>query len=78
MGHSTSCVIAKARSQRPHRDALELVFLLRNSVHGEGLSSVAVIEDPDRLDVVDHQLLLPPEDNNSNTSLGALPPSSGT
>jgi hypothetical protein len=48
---------------KPHRDALELIFVLRNWVHGEGLSSVPVVEDPDGLDVVEHQLLLPPEDS---------------
>ena len=47
--------------EKPHRDALELVFLLRNLVHAEGLSSVATIEAPYRLEVR-HDLLLPPDD----------------
>lgn len=47
---------------KPHRDALELVFLLRNLVHAEGLSSVTVIRDAYRRDARDHRLLLPPED----------------
>jgi hypothetical protein len=46
----------------PHRDALELVFLLRNWVHAEGLSSLPVVGDPHRLDRVEHQLLLPQAD----------------
>jgi hypothetical protein len=50
------------RSETPHRDALELVFLLRNWVHAEGLSSVTVIQDTYRRDARDHRLLLPPED----------------
>lgn len=45
-----------------HRDALELVFLLRNWVHAEGLSSVTVIRDAYRRDARDHRLLLPPDD----------------
>lgn len=50
-------------AEQPCRDALELIVLLRNSVHGEGLSSVMTIEDPARLDDVQHRLLLPPDDN---------------
>ncbi|MFT3693846.1 MAG: hypothetical protein QM831_11935 [Kofleriaceae bacterium] len=47
-------------AESPHRDALELIFLLRNWIHAEGLSSVGVLRDPS--DRIDHRLLLPPDD----------------
>ena len=47
----------------PNRDVLDLIVLLRNSVHGAGLSAVDVINNPARLDELEHRLLLPPEDN---------------
>jgi hypothetical protein len=69
-------IVSLMASGQPHRDALELVFLLRNWVHGEGLSSVPVIEDPYGLDHVEHHLLLPPEDTrqlvDAMTRLGGL------
>lgn len=47
---------------KPHREALEFIFVLRNWVHAEALSSVPLITDADRLDLVLHPLLLPPDD----------------
>lgn len=66
----TPAIADLVASQKPHRDALELVFLLRNLVHAEGLSSVSVLRDAYRLDAVDHPLLLPPED--TGLLVGAL------
>jgi hypothetical protein len=59
---SAPAIAAVVRSQKPHRDALNIVFVLRNYIHAEGLSAISMLRDQYRIDDVDHPLLLPPEE----------------